>query len=90
MSTKMTGEVGSIFGSKVMVCDEFATPAISKYYALAVNTRNFVVPRLRGMRMESDYETANQRTVIVGSQRIGFTEIIAGATSVWGLQYKGS
>jgi HK97 family phage prohead protease len=90
MSTKMTGEVGSIFGSKVMVCDEFATPAVSKYYALAVNTRNFVVPRLRGMRMESDYETANQRTVIVGSQRIGFTEIIAGATSVWGLQYKAS
>ena len=90
MSTKMTGEVGQIFGSKVMVCDEFAAPAISKYHALAVNTRNFVVPRLRGMRMESDYETANQRTVIVGSQRIGFSEIIANAKAVWGLQYKGS
>lgn len=88
MSTKMTGEVGTIFGSKVMVCDEFATPAVSKYHALAVNTRNFVVPRLRGMRMESDYETANQRTVLVGSQRIGFQEIISAATSVWGLQYK--
>ena len=90
MSTKMTGEVGQIFGSKVMVCDEFAAPAISKYHALAVNTRNFVVPRLRGMRMESDYETANQRTVIVGTQRIGFSEIIANAKAVWGLQYKGS
>lgn len=90
MATKMTGEVGTIFGSKVMVCDEFATPAISKYHALAVNTRNFVVPRLRGMRMESDYETANQRTVLVGSQRIGFKEIITDAKSVWGLQYKGS
>lgn len=89
-STKMTGEVGSIFGSKVMVCDEFATPAVSKYHALAVNTRNFVVPRLRGIRMESDYETANQRTVIVGSQRIGFKELISGATAVWGLQYKAS
>ncbi len=90
LSTKMTGEVGQIFGSKVMVCDEFAAPAVSKYHALAVNTRNFVVPRLRGMRMESDYETANQRTVIVGSQRIGFSEIIANAKAVWGLQYKGS
>lgn len=90
MATKMTGEVGSIFGSKVMVCDEFATAAVSKYHALAVNTRNFVVPRLRGMRMESDYETANQRTVIVGSQRIGFKELISGATAVWGLQYKAS
>lgn len=90
MGTKMTGEVGAIFGSKVMVCDEFAAPAVSKYHALAVNTRNFVVPRLRGMRMESDYETANQRTVLVGSQRVGFTELITNATSVWGLQYKAS
>lgn len=90
MATKMTGEVGTIFGSKVLVCDEFATPAVSKYHALAVNTRNFVVPRLRGMRMESQYELANQRTVIAGSQRFGFKEIISGATSVWGLQYKAS
>ena len=88
MATKMTGEVGSIFGSKVMVCDEFAAPAVSKYHALAVNTRNMVVPRLRGLKMESDYETANQRTVLVGSQRLGFKELIADATSVWGLQYK--
>jgi len=90
LATKMTGEVGTIFGSKVLVCDEFATPAVSKYHALAVNTRNFVVPRLRGMRMESQYELANQRTVIAGSQRLGFKEIVSGATSVWGLQYKAS
>lgn len=90
MSTKMTGEVGKIFGSKVLVCDEFATPAVSKFHALAVNTRNFLMPRLRGFRMESDYETANQRTVIVGSQRMGFNELIASATAVHGLQYKAS
>lgn len=90
LATKLTGEVGLIYGSKVMLCDEFATPAVSKYHALAVNTRNFLVPRLRGFRLQSDYETANQRTVIVGSQRLGFKELIPNAKAVYGLQYKAS
>jgi hypothetical protein len=90
MATKLTGEVGTIYGSKVMLCDEFAVPAISKHYALAVNTRNFVVPRLRGMRMESQYFANNQNTVVVATQRIGFKELIVGATAVTSLQYKAS
>lgn len=90
LATKLTGEVGMIYGSKVMLCDEFATPAVSKYHALAVNVRNFLVPRLRGFRLQSDYETANQRTVIVGTQRLGFKELIPNAKAVWGLNYKAS
>ena len=85
---KMTGEVGKIYGSRVIVCDEFAAPAVSKHYAVAVNTRNFLVPRLRGMRMESQYLVANQSTVVTATQRIGFTELISGATAVTSLQYK--
>ena len=27
VATKLRGEIGSVFGSKVIVCDEFATPA---------------------------------------------------------------
>ncbi len=87
-STKMNGEVGMIYGSKVIVCDEFPTAGVSKHYAVAVNTRNFVVPRLRGVTLESDYETGNQRTLLVATQRIGFSEIIASATAVHSLQYK--
>ena len=79
-----------MYGSPVIVSDEFATPAVSKYYALAVNTRNYVIPRLRGITVESDYEVANQRRVLVASQRIGFSDIIDGAASKWGLQYKAS
>jgi HK97 family phage prohead protease len=90
MATKMTGEVGMIYGSKVLLCDEFATAAVSTHYAVAINTRNFVVPRLRGMRMESQYLVANQNTVITASQRIGFKELISGATAVTSLQYKAS
>jgi hypothetical protein len=88
MATKLNGEIGQVYGSRVLLVDEFATPAVSKFYALAVNTRNYVMPRLRGVTIESDYDVQNQRRVLVASQRLGFDDIIANATSVWGLQYK--
>jgi len=90
MATKLSGEIGQVFGSRVLLCDEFATPAVSKFAAIAVNPRNFVLPRLRGVTVESDYEVAAQRRVLVASQRIGFTDLIDGATSKWGHMYKAS
>ncbi len=90
MATKLKGEIGQVFGSRVLLCDEFATPAVSKFAAIAVNPRNYVVPRLRGMTVESDYEVANQRRVLVASQRIGFLDLIDGATSKWAYMYKAS
>ena len=90
MATKLSGEIGSVFGSKVIVCDEFATPAVSKFYGIAVYAKNYVMPRLRGITIESDYEVANQRRVLVASQRIGFIDMIDASTSAWGLQYKAS
>jgi HK97 family phage prohead protease/HK97 family phage major capsid protein len=89
MATKLTGRVGSVFGSNVVVCDEFAAKAADKFNAVAVNTRNFVIPRLRGMTVESDYEVSNQRRVLVASQRMGFIDIIDGAAAKYALQYKG-
>ncbi len=90
MATKLNGEIGQVFGSRVLLCDEFAAPAVSKFAAIAVYPRNYVMPRLRGVTIESDYEVANQRRVLVASQRIGFTDLIDGATSKWAYQYKGS
>jgi len=90
MATKLNGEIGEVFGSRVIVCDEFATPAVSKFFGLAVNAKNFVMPRLRGVTIESDYEVANQRRVLVASQRLGFTDLIDGSTACHTLQYKGS
>lgn len=86
-ASKLTGEVGQVFGSPVMMCDEFPDPAAGKYYAVAVNTRNFVVPRLRGVTVESDYLVEEQHRVLVTSQRLGFKEIIPNAKSVFGLKY---
>ena len=88
MATKLNGEIGQVFGSRVIMCDEFAAPAVDKFAAIAVNPRNYVMPRLRGVTIESDYEVANQRRVLVASQRLGFTDLIDGATSKWGWMYK--
>jgi len=90
MATKLSGEIGQVFGSRVLLCDEFATPAVSKFGAIAVNPRNYVMLRLRGVTVESDYEVINQRRVLVASQRLGFTDLIDGATSKWAWMYKAS
>ena len=90
MATKLSGEIGEVFGSKVIVCDEFKAPATAKFFAVAVNPKNFVMPRLRGVTIESDYEVANQRRVLVASQRLGFTDLIDASTAAHALQYKAS
>ena len=90
MATKLNGEIRQVFGSRVLLCDEFAAAATAKFAAIAVYPRNYVIPRLRGVTIESDYEVANQRRVLVASQRIGFTDLIDGATSKWGYMYKAS
>lgn len=86
-ATKLNGEIGRVYGSRIIMSDEFAAPAAGRFHALAVNTRNFVVPRLRGLTVESDYEVREQRRVLVTSQRLGFNEIIPDAMSVVGLRY---
>lgn len=86
-ATKLTGEVGLLYGSRVVICDEFAAPAANKVFALALNRRNFVVPRLRGVTVESEYQVEEQRRVLVTSQRLGFNEIIPAATSVVAIKY---
>ena len=90
MATKLSGEIGQVFGSRVLLCDEFASKAAAKFNAIAVYPRNYVMPRLRGVTIESDYEVANQRRVLVASQRLGFIDLIDGATSKWGSMYKAS
>ena len=80
MATKITGQIGSVFGSPVIVSDSFATEGAGVPVAFAVNARNYVIPRLRGVTVETDYEVGNQRNVVVASQALGFEELVAGAT----------
>ena len=80
LATKITGQIGSVFGSPVIVSDSFATEGAGVPVAFAVNSRNYVIPRLRGVTVETDYEVGNQRNVVVASQALGFEELVAGAT----------
>jgi len=76
-ATKISGEIGQVYGSPVIVSDEFAAKADGEYWGVAVNPRNFVVPVLRGVTIEQDYEVANQQRVLVASQRRGFDLMFA-------------
>jgi hypothetical protein len=80
LNTKTSGVVGSIYGIQVVVSDLF-TRADNKTVFQLVNTRNYVIPRLRGVSIESDYSVTNQRTDLVASQSIGFAELVAGHTA---------
>ena len=84
MATKITGSVGSIFGTPVVVSDQLEAEGASASVGYAVNVRNHVVPRLRGVSVEQDYEVLNQRRVIVASQSLGFNQLVAnnGTTDV--------
>ena len=86
-ATKIRGEIGNVYGSRVVLCDEFITPAVSQFFALALNTRNFVVPRLRGATLESQYVPRLQHRELIATQRLGFEQIIDGASAVTARKY---
>lgn len=81
IATKVTGVVGGVFGSPVIVSDNLPAKADTASAAFAVNIRNYVIPRLRSVNLESDYEVGNQRKIIVASQSLGFEELVDGAST---------
>ena len=76
IATKVTGTIGAVYGSPVIISDNFETEAAGASVAYAVNLRNYVIPRLRGVAVEQDYEVGNQRRVIVATQSLGFNELV--------------
>jgi hypothetical protein len=79
LAARVTGTIGAVYGTPVIVSDQFAAEAAAGPAAFACYTRNYVTPRLRGVTVEQDYEVMNQRRVIVASQSLGFEEINAGS-----------
>lgn len=79
IATKITGTIGAVFGSPVIISDNFETEENGASVAYAVALRNYVIPRLRGVTVEQDYEVGNQRRVIVATQSLGFNELVADA-----------
>ena len=71
MAANINGMMGTLFGSPVVVSAELA-PADAGTVACIINTSRFVVGRLRGVTIETDYEVGKQRNVLVASQALGF------------------
>ena len=80
LATKLIGQVGSIFGSPVIATNQLANNnaaggSATTTAALAVNMDNYVIPRLRGVNIETEYSVKDQQNVIVASQSLGFAEL---------------
>lgn len=71
-ATIITGQIGSVNGSPVIVSDSFEPKAATKDAVVAVYTPNFFVGNLRTMMIERDTDIINQKRVIVATRRMGF------------------
>ena len=81
MALRRVGQVGMVFGSPVVVSDNFTADVEDAFGgAFVINPSNFVMPRLRGVTVEQDYEVAAQRRVLVASQHLGFDELFDAAS----------
>ena len=83
VAANINGMFGTLYGSPVIVSDVLA-PGDAGTAAIVVNTSRFVIPRLRGVSIETEYQVAKQRNVLVASQSLGFTalETTNGAASL--------
>ena len=75
-ATKLSGQVGSIYGMPVLVSDHFEAPGLSKAYAVLVNTKNFLVPTQRTVTVRTDFDVEKDRRVIVATQRLNLESLI--------------
>jgi HK97 family phage prohead protease/HK97 family phage major capsid protein len=77
----LTGQVGSIGNSPVMVSSEFPTKAggsssaTTNYGAIAFAPGNFLAGNQRGLRFDTQDLAETQRKVLVASLRTGMTQI---------------
>lgn len=74
-ATILTGQIGSVGNSPVLVSGEFADVAADAVGAIAFAPMNFVVGNQRGLRVDTDDLVETQRRVMVASMRTGMTQI---------------
>lgn len=91
-ATLLTGQIGSIANSPVLVSAEMPAKASgtasgsANIGAVAVNTANFIVGNQRGLRMDTQDLVENQQKVFVASLRTGMTQLttnLGGAVSTF-------
>ncbi len=86
-ATIVTGQVGSLFGIRVVVSQQFdngniTSDTVGTVLGVLARPQNFVVGQHRGLTTETDRDIINQKRVIVSSRRLAFQDIITGQGSV--------
>jgi HK97 family phage prohead protease/HK97 family phage major capsid protein len=74
-ATILTGQVGSIGNTPVLVSAEFASKASGEVGAIAYAPGNFLVGNQRGLRVDTQELVETQRRVMVASLRTGMTQV---------------
>lgn len=74
-ATVLSGQIGSVGGSPVIVSGEMGAKSVGNFGAIAVNTGNFMVGNYKGLNVESDYLVEQQQRILVASLRTGFQQI---------------
>lgn len=85
-ATILTGQVGAINGSPVVVSGEYEAQATGKVFVTALNKSNFIKGQLRGVTVERDRDIEFQRNVLVATRRVGMLQVIdteGVATGAW-------
>jgi HK97 family phage major capsid protein len=74
-ATLLTGQIGSIGNSPVLVSGEFATKATGTMGAICFAPGNFLAGNQRGLRFDTQELVETQRRVLVASLRTGMTQV---------------
>jgi HK97 family phage prohead protease/HK97 family phage major capsid protein len=74
-ATILTGQIGTVGNSPVLVSGEFEDKAAGAVGAIAFAPMNFVIGNQRGLRVDTQDLVETQRRVLVASLRTGMTQI---------------
>lgn len=74
-ATFLTGQIGTVANSPVLVSAEFNSKAAGEVAALCFAPMNFLVGNQRGLRVDTDDLVETQRRVMVASLRTGLTQV---------------
>lgn len=74
-ATLLTGQIGTIGNTPVLVSAEFADKGAGEVAAICFHPGNFLVGNQRGLRIDTDDLVETQRRVMVASLRTGMTQV---------------
>ena len=81
-ATILTGQIGQVGGTPVVVSAEFAAEAVNVASAICVNMSNYIKGEYKGLRVERERSVENQTNLLVVTRRFGMLEIFPSNATV--------